>query len=1090
MAQENDSETTLSTDTQSDGENHEEKYASSTVAEEEEEEDAKQYSPSGSEQLQVQHRGVKRFEHNPEEIPQLHQAILKNEKVYQVENLLKDSIDIVNVRDKDNNTALHHAVDNRCCLDIIEVLIEYDANIYAKNSKGHCPLLMAVKDGQVEIVQLLLDGNERFHAALEILCELEKIDLAKQLVDRNLAERRGAYYIALQKGMTDIVARLQTEEKIYDTTFNKMVTRLGEERYEEERYEEERYEEERYEEERYEGEFRGSKKNGQGILTFPNGSQYKGEIIDDKMHGQGVYTWADGHRYEGEFRDGKRNGRGVYTWADSSRYEGEFSDDKMHGQGVYVWPDGRRYEGECRDGKLTTKVLTSAPQATLANDKVGAVAPNAGGGGGNNEEKYALIDDANPTGADSLSDLELLLSTITDFFLNSENTEKFKAVTAKMVEFYDELTGPGEFVGADAIMEKIDKELQKISTSSQSFLTTILSKLLSKFTHADDNFQYVALTDDIALESISEGTTEKLSYWVYDDELKDQSIQIKILQVWAGVESLFKDFITRKPSLAQPGTSSSHCRVEESKLLEPDGDGNAEDGYAYVQADKVKNLAQNGSHNAVLTSLKKLCSLEKEQEEEKAYHMDMGATFSGMTMPPAEWTWSHYRYSPEKTALYLQAAVKGFIQGHRYAELKKFLSKNTKCYGTAIQELARGDGHEKTLEELLEGSFAIQDPGRLAVYKCIGLAQGGHYKQLKIDLSKHQDNASIVCMYPKYAFYLAQHGSYDELMDFLGSVVEPFSKILRTLTLDKSFAKFQADLEQEAIAGLIVGKHNKLLERFKTGKWKIKGNLQTAWNCLHKKANDIKGRYHPSNRERPVDDNLYWVARRNPTKLPEVLDCFNTVDDQPKKMFAEWLVNVLVRSDVNNINPVRRSTLYYINRVYSKGSPNILPRIFDFILDNLELISEDVRICLKKCILAELDIQQIYNERIAERQFKIFIDAEVWEQRGLTLFCGKKIPKNIRAMREICNDNGDNDNGKADRFKDIKDVGTNAKADKPFFRGDMTAAFYDIVSESSSFTEIMNELHVSNDAGISELLPQPEDLVADLNDEVQQLHQM
>jgi hypothetical protein len=44
-----------------------------------------------------------------------------------------------------------------------------------------------------------------------------------------------------------------------------------------------------------------------------------------KRHGYGVCTYKgalSGQRYEGEWKDEKRNGQGVMTWPDNKRYEG------------------------------------------------------------------------------------------------------------------------------------------------------------------------------------------------------------------------------------------------------------------------------------------------------------------------------------------------------------------------------------------------------------------------------------------------------------------------------------------------------------------------------------------------------------------------------------------------------------------------------------------------------------------------------------------------------------------------------------------------------------------------------------------------
>ena len=43
--------------------------------------------------------------------------------------------------------------------------------------------------------------------------------------------------------------------------------------------------------------------NGQGTLTFANGTTYTGEFKDDMFNGQGTYTSANGYTFTGEWKD-------------------------------------------------------------------------------------------------------------------------------------------------------------------------------------------------------------------------------------------------------------------------------------------------------------------------------------------------------------------------------------------------------------------------------------------------------------------------------------------------------------------------------------------------------------------------------------------------------------------------------------------------------------------------------------------------------------------------------------------------------------------------------------------------------------------
>ena len=55
--------------------------------------------------------------------------------------------------------------------------------------------------------------------------------------------------------------------------------------------------------------------------------EYTGERNSDgKPNGQGAMTWSDGTTYSGEWKDSMCNGQGTYTNADGSTYTGEWKD--------------------------------------------------------------------------------------------------------------------------------------------------------------------------------------------------------------------------------------------------------------------------------------------------------------------------------------------------------------------------------------------------------------------------------------------------------------------------------------------------------------------------------------------------------------------------------------------------------------------------------------------------------------------------------------------------------------------------------------------------------------------------------------------
>ena len=45
--------------------------------------------------------------------------------------------------------------------------------------------------------------------------------------------------------------------------------------------------------------------HGKGIFTWDNGKKYEGDYVDDKKEGHGVMIFPDGRIYDGHWKDGK-----------------------------------------------------------------------------------------------------------------------------------------------------------------------------------------------------------------------------------------------------------------------------------------------------------------------------------------------------------------------------------------------------------------------------------------------------------------------------------------------------------------------------------------------------------------------------------------------------------------------------------------------------------------------------------------------------------------------------------------------------------------------------------------------------------------
>ena len=72
--------------------------------------------------------------------------------------------------------------------------------------------------------------------------------------------------------------------------------------------------------------------------------------------GQGTLTWSDGSKFVGEFKNGKRNGQGTETFGKGKwkgdKYVGEYKDDNKNGQGTFTFSNGWKFVVEYKDGEV------------------------------------------------------------------------------------------------------------------------------------------------------------------------------------------------------------------------------------------------------------------------------------------------------------------------------------------------------------------------------------------------------------------------------------------------------------------------------------------------------------------------------------------------------------------------------------------------------------------------------------------------------------------------------------------------------------------------------------------------------------------
>ena len=97
------------------------------------------------------------------------------------------------------------------------------------------------------------------------------------------------------------------------------------------------------------GQHKNDEITGFGVITWyrKDGSTvsiYEGNLKSFKFHGHGKKTTFDGDGkkiiWEGEYKNSKKNGKGVLIYPDGKRLEGEWVDDNIHGAGIWFGLNG------------------------------------------------------------------------------------------------------------------------------------------------------------------------------------------------------------------------------------------------------------------------------------------------------------------------------------------------------------------------------------------------------------------------------------------------------------------------------------------------------------------------------------------------------------------------------------------------------------------------------------------------------------------------------------------------------------------------------------------------------------------------------
>ncbi|KAA6375436.1 MAG: putative radial spoke head 1 [Streblomastix strix] len=94
---------------------------------------------------------------------------------------------------------------------------------------------------------------------------------------------------------------------------------------------------------KYVGSYMNHRKDGYGLMKYPDGSLYDGNFHVGKRHGEGTYTYPNGDTYVGEWADGKKHGKGIfYIKKKNMKYTGMWCEGQIV-RGIWQIKDGSYY---------------------------------------------------------------------------------------------------------------------------------------------------------------------------------------------------------------------------------------------------------------------------------------------------------------------------------------------------------------------------------------------------------------------------------------------------------------------------------------------------------------------------------------------------------------------------------------------------------------------------------------------------------------------------------------------------------------------------------------------------------------------------
>lgn len=90
--------------------------------------------------------------------------------------------------------------------------------------------------------------------------------------------------------------------------------------------------------------------NGQGKMTYLDGSVYDGEWVNGLRDGFGELRMANGQIYIGNWEKNKKNNNGTMFYPDNSFYNGNWENDQKNGYGIFQYSNKSYYKGYWNNG--------------------------------------------------------------------------------------------------------------------------------------------------------------------------------------------------------------------------------------------------------------------------------------------------------------------------------------------------------------------------------------------------------------------------------------------------------------------------------------------------------------------------------------------------------------------------------------------------------------------------------------------------------------------------------------------------------------------------------------------------------------------